>query len=82
MKKPNLKTIPSVNTKPTAKVASVESKKVRKSDDEKVVKKSFSILPDQNAFIEKFALEEGVKRGKSMNASEALRMIIDKARGE
>lgn len=80
MKKPNLQTVPTGNnTKPLDKI---KGRKVRKSESEKAIKRSFSILPEHNAYIEKFALEEGQKRGKSMTASEALRLIINKAQGK
>lgn len=89
MKKPNLQTVQTGEQKPASaeptkstKVAKSDSMKVGKSDSEKVVKRSFSILPAHNAYIEKYALDEGQKRGKLMNASEALRLIIDNARGQ
>ena len=86
MKKPNLQTVQTgqqktASTEQPNKPTS-ESKKARKSEGEKVVKRSFSLLPDHNAYIEKIAIDEGRKRGRSMNASEALRLIIDKARGQ
>lgn len=84
MKKPNLQTVPTAAAKPEKVENPIKSEvpKVRKSDGEKVVKRSFSILPDHNDYIEQYALSEGQKRGKSMNASEALRHIINKARGQ
>jgi len=91
MKKPNLQTVPTTVAKPvkeekavtpaSAKASNPKSRKVEKSESEKVVKRSFSIQPAQNDYIEQYALDEGQKRGKSMNASEALRQIINKARG-
>jgi len=57
-------------------VASSPSKPKPKKE-EAAVKKSFTLYPRNTAYVDKLALKLGAERGKSMNASEVMRLIID-----
>lgn len=81
MKKPDLAAIPD----PTPETSFAERAKAAKKDAVRkksvAVKRSFTLLPEDDKYIDQIALKRGMERGKPMSASEALRHIIDEHRG-
>ncbi len=81
MKAPKIAAIPDATTETSFTKRADKAKKIEKSGAP-MVQKSFTISPNDVAYLEKQALERGQKRGKSMNASEALREIMSEHRGQ
>ena len=81
MKTPNLQAIP-LPTPDTSmgEQAKEMAKKIKAASH--AVKRSFTLAPDDVAYIDRLAVNEGSKRGKPMSASEALRIIIQRDRSQ
>ena len=81
MKAPKIAAIPDATPETSFTERAKAAKKTQKNGAP-MVQKSFTISPDDVAFLEKAALDRGQKRGKSMNVSEALREVLGEARGQ
>lgn len=81
MKAPQIAAIPDATTQTSFSKRAEKAKKVAKSGAP-MVQKSFTISPEDAKYLESEALKRGQKRGKSMNASEALREIMGEHRGQ
>ncbi len=81
MKAPLIATIPDATPETSFTERAKKAKKTANSGGA-MVQKSFTISPEDVAFLEIQALDRGQKRGKSMNVSEALREVLTEARGQ
>lgn len=81
MKAPKIAAIPDATPETSFSKRAEKAKKTIKTGGA-MVQKSFTISPEDNKYLESEALRRGQKRGKSMNASEALREIMSEHRGQ
>ena len=78
MKAPEIAKIPDANETSFVERAKQAKKSTKASKGAKKI--SYSVYPDDEKYINSIALKLGQKRGKSMSASEALRLIVDEHR--
>ncbi len=81
MKAPVLERIPEATANTSFSVKAKEVKQIVKAS-EKVVKRSYSLKPNDAAYVEKIALSLTMKQGKPVTASAALRIILDEHRNQ
>lgn len=81
MKSPKIVEIPDATPETSFSEQTKLAKKTHRTGA-MAVKRSFSMQPEDAAYIEKLALKLGQKRGKSMSSSAALRAIIHDHRGQ